>query len=294
MASVKCEDRVRAVLDVLPTKIAREIERVLASRRNGMGSVKEIRIRAHGSSTVLCGSESITLYEDCGVVEVGECVRRICDGALYAHRDSIMNGYIPMGRGIRVGLCGSAKYDGKRVVGISDITSLVFRIPGHECAFSSELYRIFCDGIGSGMLIYSPPGVGKTTALRSLAQKIGSGRDALRVAVIDERREFIPEDYENSEVDILEGYKRRIGLEIATRTMSPDVVMIDELLGEDAAQVMGVVRCGIPLIATAHAGSFEELLSKASLAELISSGVFNTFVGISLDRGVYSLSVDKK
>ena len=294
MIKTKTLDRVEKVLEVLPKRVRFEIERVLSSRRYGGESVKEIRIRARGISTVLCGFEVIPLYEAIDSFEMNEIVRRLCDGAVYAHRDSIASGYISMGQGIRVGVCGSAKYDKKSVVGVTDITSLVFRIPGHECAFSSELYKIFLDGVGCGMLIYSPPGVGKTTALRSLASSIGAGRGALRVAVVDERCEFMAEDYENASVDILCGYKRRAGIEIATRTMSPDVMMIDELLGEDASSIMSVVRCGIPLIATAHAKSFDDLLMKSGLSELISRGVFSVFVGISLSGGEYFLTVDRK
>ena len=181
------------------------------------------------------------------------------------------------------------KQVGKALLAVLLVAGIVM-----TCAFADELYRVFTAGIGSGMLIYSPPGVGKTTALRSLAANIGSGRWARRVAVIDERCEFIVEDYANSQVDILRGYRRRAGLEIATRTMSPDIVMIDELGGDDAASVASVVRCGIPLIATAHAKSIDELYSKVSLAPLLSAGVFSVFVGISLDAGEYSLTVDRK
>lgn len=293
MVEAKSRERVEEVLGILPVRMREEIKRVCRSRRGGLSQIREIRVRRFGVSSLLHGHEHIFLFYRPSGEEIEGIVTRLCDGGLYAHRDSISSGYIPMSGGVRVGVCGVARYEYKSVIGVSEMSSLVFRIPGHECAFGEELYRIFCDGVGSGMLIYSPPGVGKTTALRSLAAYLGT-RGRRRVAVVDERCEFLPEDYADAEVDLLRGYKRRAGLEIATRTMSPDVVMIDELGGDDAASVIGVVRCGIPLVATAHAASYGELLSKASLAPLLDMGAFDVFVGISSTDGVYRLTVDRK
>jgi stage III sporulation protein AA len=225
--------------------------------------------------------------------ELCECLGRLCDGAVYSRRDELIEGFVTLPDGVRVGIGGRAGYDGERLVGVSDIRSLVFRIPTGECEFIDELFEIYSGGIGRGMLIYSPPGVGKTTALRALAHRIGSGRDALRVAVVDERCEFSEGDYSGCEVDILRGYKRREGVEIATRTLSPGLIMIDEIGAEDADQLMTVVRCGIPMIATAHASSFEEVMAKPSLQRILSSSVFSVFVGLSRLCGKYILSVDR-
>lgn len=294
MVIAKNEERAALVLEYLPVGLASEIRRIASARCAGICGLREVRVRARGLCSILHQRERIPLYYSPGAEEVAELVKRLSDGALYAHRDSIASGYISLGRGIRVGICGYAKYEYKSFVGVSDLRSLVFRIPTGECEFSEELYRIYSEREVSGMLIYSPPGVGKTTALRALAYKIGTGNGARRVAVIDERCEFSEEDYSSSEVDILKGYKRKIGIEIATRTMSPEVVMIDELGADEAAGVAAAVRTGVPFIATAHAGSIEELCSKPSLAPLFECGAFELFVGISFENGKYRLTVDRK
>ena len=141
------------------------------------------------------------------------------------------------------------------------------------------------------MLIFSPPGIGKTTALRSLVKRIGSGSDPLRVAVIDERCEFIKEELSGCEVDLLRGYGKRRGIEIAARTMSPEILVLDEIGDEDCEAIAGVVGCGIPIVATAHGASVDELCSRESLHRLIKNGYFDVFVGISYTGGAYSLSV---
>ena len=89
------------------------------------------------------------------------------------------------------------------------------------------------------------------------------------------------------------GYTRKRGLEIATRTLSPEVLMIDEIGADDATELVSVVRCGIPLVATAHASGFDELMAKPSLKPLFETGAFSVFVGIFREGGSYSLTVDK-
>lgn len=281
------------VIDILPVPLADEIVRLASGRRGGIGEIREIMIRREGACGVLIGNESLRLYHSIDRMQIDNLVSRLVDGALYAHRDSIASGYISLGGGIRVGICGSASYDGGRLVGVGDMRSLLFRIPSGRCEFKDELYEVFCRGIGQGMLIYSPPGVGKTTALRSLAMEVGGGISPLRVCVVDERCEFPTEDFSSCEVDILRGYKRREGIEIATRTLSPDLIMIDEIGADDGESIMGVVRCGIPLVATAHAGSLEELLIRPALGGLLGCSVFSVAVGISLTEGRYILSVDR-
>ena len=293
MLTTKNEQRALYAISLIGGAVAEEITRVCRTRRSGVSGLREISLRAVGRSSVGFSEERVPLYTALGKDEVEQIAKRLCDGALYAHRDTIASGYITLKGGIRVGISGYAKYEYKSFVGVSDISSLLFRIPGHACDFSQELYSAFLQGVGSGMLIYSPPGAGKTTALRSLALSVGSGRGARRVAVIDERCEFDEEDYAGAEVDILKGYKRRRGIEIATRTMSPEILMIDEIGADDAEGIGAVSKCGIPLIATSHAASLEELRSKPSLSALLSSGVFDVFVGIRREGERYLLTVDR-
>ena len=283
----------KRVIDLLGEEFCAEIRRTFSTRKDGLSAIREISIRRGCPCRIVTAKGSICLSKILGKEDVDRVVRRLTEGALYAHRDSIAAGYISLFDGVRVGVCGYAKYDGDRLVGISDISSLLFRIPGGECAFGKEIYSAFCSGVSSGMLIYSPPGVGKTTALRYLARAVGGGANSVRVSVVDERLEFCESDYLGCDVDILRGYKRRAGIEIATRTMSPGLIIIDEIGGDDAAAICEVVRCGIPIIATAHASSFEEVMAKRSLSPLMSVGAFDLFVGISRKGEDYRLSVNR-
>ena len=281
------------VIDILPRPLAEEILRISAGRVGGAPEIREIMIRVGGLCSMLIGGESLRLHHRVGIDEADGLMERLTGRALYAHRESIASGYISLGGGVRVGVGGFAAYDGSRLVGVGEVRSLLFRIPSGSCAFGEELYSLFRSGIGRGMLIYSPPGVGKTTALRSLAMSVGRGRPPLRVCVVDERCEFPIEDFADCEVDVLRGYKRREGVEIATRTLSPDLIMIDEIGAEDGEALSAVVRCGIPLIATAHASDRGELFARPPVRRLLDMSVFSILVGIVRRGGEYTLEVDR-
>lgn len=280
------------VISVLPDRAEKEIIQLCRLRRGGCSEIREIRLRAFGRASLRLGNELLPLFCSVTAEELSNIASKICGGAVYAHRDKISEGYIPFARGVRVGIVGTARYEGGALVGVDEISSLVFRIPGKRCDIEDELTSAF-HSAKSGMLIYSPPGGGKTTALRSLARTLGSQKNPLRVCVVDEREEFLPEDFWGCEVDILKGYKRQAGLEIATRTMSPDVVMIDEIGCDDARTIKDTVRCGVPVVATAHARTFDELMSKASLKPLFEISAFDVFAGISEQGSSHILTVDK-
>ena len=284
---------VESALVYLPSFLAEEIRRLADGRIGGLYRIREIRIRKKGICSVLIGEEWIRLFSPFAESDMDATLDKLIGNALYAHRQSIANGYVSLQIGVRVGLCGSAAYDGDEIVGVSQISSLVFRIPSGECAFSDQLYEIYSGGIGRGMIIYSPPGIGKTTAIRTLARLLGGGSNPLRVVVIDERGELDEFDYLDCSVDILRGYKKSSGIEIATRTMSPEIIMIDEIGAEESEAILSVLSCGIPIIATAHAGSLDELLSRISLSSLFLHSAFSYALGIRKEGEKYILSVDE-
>lgn len=285
----KITDARELVLSVLPSEMRREIERLARGHIGDFGTLREIRLRRGGVGALVLGDRTLPL-SPISADSLAGIVARISDGCVFAHRDTICAGYISMGLGVRVGVYGSCRYEGGEVVGVGDISGLVFRLPTGKCEFGESLRRLYLEYRPRGMLIFSPPGVGKTTALRYLARALGTGPSRVNVVVVDERCEFIESDYLSSSVSLLHGYKKRLGIEIAVRTLSAGLVMVDELSADDVESISGLMRFGVPFIASIHASGVDEIMKKPSLSPLISTGAINMLVGISRLGGEYILS----
>lgn len=281
------------ILSILPKSVASEIVLICESRRSDFCGVSEIRLRKCGKSSIVLRGERIRISYLPSAEDMKKTLSLICEGGMYLYRDSLKDGYITLSEGVRVGICGHARYEGGNFVGLSKVNSFVFRIPTALSESADSLLEAFSNA-RKGMLIYSPPGVGKTTALRSLALKIGSGKDARQVSVIDERCEFCEDDYAFSSVDIFRGYRRADGIEIALRVMSPEVIVVDEIGRiSEAKAMLESLNSGVRIIATAHADSFSELKKRISLVPFFENEIFDVFVGISIKDGKRIMRIER-
>lgn len=246
--------------------------------------IDEVRVRDGRCASVTSSDTNIRLDVILGRGEIDGIVAKICDNSLYAHADTINCGYLTLDGGIRVGIVGRASVSDGRVLGVYEISSLCFRIPRKIMRVGApvvELLRRF-EG-GAGVLVYSPPAQGKTTLIRAVAAALASGDDPWRVAVIDSRGElgFALED-KGLCVDVLTGYPRPLGIEIAARTMNAQLIVCDEIGGaEEARAMIAAQNCGVPLLATAHASSLEGLLRRTGVRLLTDAHVFGAYVGIT-------------
>lgn len=278
------------IFNILPPTVSAEIRRIASSRRIGFS---EIHLCVGARSSVSYLRERIFLSSVVSADDMRAVVIRLCRGALYAYRDTITDGYICMENGIRVGVCGQARYEAGRLVGVSDISSLVFRIPASDSSLTGELFSAFSE-CRQGMLIYAVAGGGKTTALRSLTSRLAEGKRGARICVIDERCEFSVEECARCGIDLFRGYKRSDGMNIALRTMTPDIIAVDEIGGRgEAEDMLDSLNSGVRIIATAHASSLEELKRRRSIEPFIKYGIFDRFVGIYNEGGGYRCRVDR-
>ena len=252
--------------------------------RTGACAIEEIRL--HRGRILTVTSRQKTL--GCGIVvgerEIQDVFSRMCGGSLYAFEQTIRQGYIPLEGGIRVGVCGSAACENGKVIGVHSITGLMIRIPHAVPVEADTLLRtFFSDRAQRGMLIYAPPGVGKTTLLRALAANVSSPRYGRHTVVVDTRGELnVSLNDSTLNLDVMSGYPRDIGIEIAVRTLGAQVVICDEIGSmADAQATLRAANCGVPLIASAHAASVDELLERPAIKLLHRAHVFGKYVGLS-------------
>ncbi len=267
-----------AALSMLPVHIA---EAVCAAVGLYDGRCDEIRLCRGGQVSMTVHGDTVRTGVLCTDADIKETVKALCGHSLYAHSDTIREGFIFTASGLRVGVCGRAICHGDSVDLVSDISSLVIRIPSRHPGAADDLYPYVADGgKPKGMLIWSPPGVGKTTALRELALLLSQGRYSYRVSVVDTRYELMSGITEGT-ADIFRGYPRAAGMEIAVRTMSPEIVMCDEIAGQaDADAVRACAASGVAVIASAHGESLRVVQARRELRPLIEEGVFSTLVGL--------------
>jgi len=269
---------IRSVTDILPERLAAEIMSLGCWRADFPYGLSELRIRACGISFAIVSGECIPLRIELTQSEIDGIYMSVLSGSVYAYKEETSEGFVTMHGGVRVGICGDARYDGGSICSVKDIRSLVFRIPLARSESAEDIYELW-QRSGGGLLLFSPPGAGKTSALRKLAYYIGTGSSLKRTVVVDERREFIPEDYTNACVDILKGYKKSKGIEIAVRTLGAEVIIVDEI-GTDAEAdaIRSAGMGGVTVIAACHGGSLAEIMSRSGISRLITDGFFDTAV----------------
>ena len=256
--------------------------------------IEEIRLHAGRCASVVAGGRNILLRTVLSATEMTATLTRMCGGSLYTHAPTIAEGYLTLDGGVRVGVCGRAACEQGEVIGVYDVSGLCIRIPAHFAVSGREICNLMQKfRYTKGVLIYSPPGVGKTTLLRGVACALASGENPLRVVVIDTRGEMpFLQTGASLCLDVLVGYPRRLGVEIACRTMNAQVMICDEI-GDynEALALASVQNCGVPLVASAHASSVKELLCRTGLRLLHDCRMFGAYVGIERAGNGFSYHV---
>ena len=239
-------DSVLSYLGALATVISRS--------KYHISEICEIRLRAGQPIVLETTRGRFPLDRKVTAEEIAECIKSFCHYSLHSYERELREGFITLKGGHRAGFCGSAVLHNDHIDTVKNITSINIRIAREITGAADPLEQTVFDSNFRGLIIAGKPMSGKTTVLRDLCRIIGSRN---KLAVIDTRSEIAaayngqPQNDIGIYTDVLNGYPRSEGMEIAIRTLSPEYIACDEITGESDFAALSL-NSGVKLIFTAH------------------------------------------
>lgn len=274
----------KEILECISPRIRQSLENLQNAE------IFEIRLRIQSPVVIVTrqGSAFITksgrltqiLSEQCQICaeyEITDTLNKCCGYSLHSYSKEIVNGFVTLSCGARVGVCGTAVYENGMLKSVKDISCLNIRIPRTVKGASESLIKsAFSNGL-ENLMIIGPPSSGKTTIIKDLAYQISDGRlgKYYKVCVIDERFEISGDSGSlGPNTDIIKGFPKATAISMAIRTMSPELIICDEaaLDGETEEIIFGI-NCGVKFIITAHANE-DDFFRRDDLLKLCRKGRF--------------------
>ncbi len=294
-----------SLLGLFPLKWREFWKKVAAEEEN----LQEIRLRVDRPILIIRQGEECYLddrgcYTDkqeeacvLGEEDLQAFMQHICNYSLYAFEDEIKQGFITVAGGHRVGIAGQVVLDKPGSVRtIKHISYMNIRI-AHEIkgAADAVLPKLYINGRLKNTLIISPPGCGKTTLLRDLIRQVSDGNAygrGLCVGVVDERSEIAgsymgrPQNDIGMRTDVLDACPKVLGMMLLLRSMTPQVIAIDELGGrEDMEALHLAAACGSRIIATIHGEDLNDVYRKFGSDNFLQERIFECFLVLGKREG---------
>lgn len=245
-----------------------------------------------------CVRESVQNARACYRItgaDIAEMLSYISEYSLYAYQEELRQGYITIEGGHRVGIAGEIAKDREGITGIKYISFMNIRVAHEKKGCAEKILPFLKDGESIyNTLLVSKPGAGKTTCLRDCIRSLSNGKEGwegMKICVVDERSEIaachlgIPQNDMGIRTDVLSGCGKSEGMMLMLRSMSPQIIAVDELGGKKDFQAVEQAACsGVQILGTVHADTVEELWEKPYLKKWMKRGIFERFILIRHNR----------
>lgn len=239
--------------------------------------ITEVRLRANRPAQIVRQGGEALVGEAIAPDPLRQIVSALMDHSFYARELELREGFFTMEDGSRVGVCGRFA-GGAAEARLTNIGSACVRIARAHPGCADALVRQIRTESGlKSTLILSPPGYGKTTLLRDAARQLSEA--GFRVGIADERHELaachlgVPALDIGPRSDVVDGCAKPQAIRWMIRAMAPDVVIADEIGSEaDAEALADAARCGVAVIASAHAEGQGAALKRPWVRSVLDGG----------------------
>ncbi|TFB23832.1 stage III sporulation protein AA [Filobacillus milosensis] len=277
----------KEILEKLPEHIRQAIQQV-----KELESLEEIRLRIDKPIELVFHNQSIFLnnymFKE---QEAKEFLGKISQHSVYRMEEELKNGFITIKGGHRVGIAGKVTLDNGVVKAITHISSFNIRVAKEHKGSARQvvplIYQPSTNTVLNTMIIGAPKS-GKTTLLRDIVRSISDGLygiKASRVSLIDERSEIaapfqgVPQHDVGKKTDVMADCPKADGMMMMIRSMSPEVLVVDEIGDElDVKSLKEAVHAGVQIICSIHGYSLEEIQKRPSLKPLFEDHVFQRYI----------------
>jgi stage III sporulation protein AA len=216
--------------------------------------------------------------------QIEEIFYTLCKGSVHSYQEELAQGYLTLPGGHRVGVGGkylarAGACDGPNTL-LQKVYSLNLRIARTRAVTLPPSLLEILQGHFTGLLVIGEPSSGKTTLLREIARSLAEQNRA--VAVVDEREELFPARESGAAapaLDCIAGLPKREAVQMALRTLGPQVILLDELGGlDEAAALEQGFFSGVDFVASVHAANLEEALHRPQVQYLQTHGMVRAAV----------------
>lgn len=248
---------------------------------------EELRLRLGRPMLALLGGGSEVLRDNGAAPTVTRedletVLTRATHSSVHTYERQIRRGFITAEGGHRIGICGEITAYGDDRGTMRSFSSLNIRIARQIPGLGDDITQTLYPSGFAGTLIVAPPGAGKTTLLRDMARRLSFD---MNVAIADERCEIAAcgaagPVFDIGMCDVLSGGNKEESIKMLIRSMRPDVIVLDEITGEDDAEA--VIRAGYggcAFIAALH-GTLQDLDKRAIYRRLMCEGSFSRIITI--------------
>ena len=298
--------------DEIINSLSINLRKKINNIKNQSINIEEIRLRVN-KPLIINGDSQDYFYNDINgdldlvmrnpyIVtkeDIEDTFQIICKYSVHSFIDDIKKGFITLRGGHRIGIVGKVIIENGQVKNIKHISSLNIRVSREIKGCSKKVLPHIIKNKNqiNNTIIISPPQCGKTTILRDIVRNISNGNreygfSGVKVALIDERNEIagscmgVAQLDVGMRTDVMETCPKDLGIMMVLRSMSPNVIVTDEIGNEkEIKAIYTALNGGVSLITTVHGDSIEDILHRTELKRLLDGDLFRKVIILSSRNG---------